>query len=181
MSTLEMSASSTRTLRVAGWSLVAVMLAIPALAMQVSNEVNWGPEDFLFAAILCASVGGLFELAARASANIAFRAAVFVAGATAFLTIWINMAVGIVGESGNPANLVYFATVAVGASTMATAWGDPRRLARAMRATAGLQFLIGVVHLVDGVQPAVIIDAFFTLTWFIAGALFARAAKQRGA
>ncbi|MBK7270939.1 MAG: hypothetical protein IPI07_16005 [Flavobacteriales bacterium] len=36
-------------LRIVGWSLAALMLLFPVVAMQFTDEVNWGPEDFLFA------------------------------------------------------------------------------------------------------------------------------------
>ena len=35
--------------RVALWGTVAALLTLPAVAMQFTHEVQWGPGDFLFA------------------------------------------------------------------------------------------------------------------------------------
>jgi hypothetical protein len=50
-----------------------------------------------------------------------------------------------------------------------------------MWATAAFQGLVCLIHVIDGVYPAVTIDGFFTMTWLTAGALFARAARERAA
>ena len=176
---IEMSPATTRALRIAGWSLAAGLLALPAVAMQFTDEVDWSGGDFLFAAIMFGIVGGLLELAARASASLAYRVGAAVAIGTGFLTIWISLAVGIVGAEDNPQNILYFGIVGMGICSAVAALGDPRALARAMRATAVFQGLVCLVHLIDGIYPAVMIDGFFTMTWLTAGALFARAAKER--
>ena len=178
---IEMSPATTRTLRIAGWTLAAVLLALPGVAMQFSDEVNWTAGDFVFAAIMFGTIGGLLELAARASVSLAFRVGSAVAVATGFLTIWISLAVGIVGAEDNPQNIVYFGIVGMAICVAVAALGDPRSLARGMHATAAFQGLICLVHVIDGIYPAVMIDGFFTMTWITAGALFARAAKERAA
>ena len=86
MNANQMSDRTTRNLRIAGWTLAIALLALPAVAMQFTNEVNWTASDFIFAGVVFAVVGGLFELAARASANIAYRAAVVVAVAAALMS-----------------------------------------------------------------------------------------------
>lgn len=175
----EMSPSTTRVLRIAGWSLAAILLTLPAVAMQFDSGVDWSAGDFVFAAIAFGIVGGLLELTARASASLAYRIGAAVALATAFLTIWITLAVGIIGAEDDPRNLAYFGVVGIGACSAVTALGNPRALARAMRATAGVQLLIGLLHLTGTAQQAVMIDGFFAMTWFVSGALFARAARER--
>jgi hypothetical protein len=178
---IEMSPATTRALRIAGWSLAAGLLALPAVAMQFTDEVDWSAGDFLFAAIVFAIVGGLLELAARASASLAYRVGAAMAVATGFLTIWITLAVGIVGAEDNPQNILYFGILGMGICVTVAALGDPRALARGMRATAAFQGLVCLIHVIEGVYPAVMIDGFFTMTWLTAGALFARAARERAA
>ena len=178
---LEMSPATTRALRIAGWSLAAGLLVLPAVAMQFTEEVDWTGGDFAFAAIMFGAVGGLLELAARASASLAYRVGAAMAVATGLLTIWITLAVGIVGSEDNPQNILYFGIVGMGICVAIAALGDPRALARGMRATAGFQGLVCLIHVIDGVYPAVMIDGFFTMTWLTAGALFARAARERAA
>ena len=176
---IEMSPATTRALRIAGWSLAAGLLALPAVAMQFTDEVDWTGGDFLFAAIMFTTIGGLLELAARVSASLAYRVGSAMAVGTGFLTIWITLAVGIVGAEDNPQNILYFGIVGMAICVAVAALGDPRALARGMRATAVFQGLVCLVHVIDAIYPAVLIDGFFTMTWLTAGALFARAAKER--
>jgi hypothetical protein len=178
---IEMSPATTRALRIAGWSLAAGLLALPAVAMQFTEEVDWSGSDFVFAGLMFAIVGGLLELAARASASLAYRVGAAMAVATGLLTIWITLAVGIVGAEDNPQNILYFGIVGMGTCVAVAALGDPRALARGMWATAAFQGLVCLIHVIDGVYPAVTIDGFFTMTWLTAGALFARAARERAA
>lgn len=86
---------STPTLRRAGWMLAAALLLLPAVAMQFTAEVHWGPGDFLAAALILGAVGLAFEAAARLSgmARVAVAGAALAAG---FL-IWVELAVGIIG------------------------------------------------------------------------------------
>ena len=177
-SAIEMSPATTRALRITGWSFAAGLLALPAIAMQFTDEVNWSGSDFVFAAIMFGTVGGLLELAARASSNLAYRVAVAAAVVCGLLQIWINLAVGIIGNEDNSANWTYFAVVFMAAAGGIVAFGDSRSLMRAMLAAAGAQFLFSVLHALNG-TPTPIIDGFFILVWLVAAKLFARAAKER--
>jgi len=173
-----MSDRSTRTLRIAGWSLAALLLTLPAVAMQAGVEgVVWTASDFVFAAVIFAVVGGLFELAARASRNISYRAAVVVAVANGFLQLWVTLAVGIIGNENDPANWTYLAVVLTGLCTAVTAVGNIRSLARGMAVMAGLQLFFFALHMIDGHMTAVI-DLFFTALWLLASRLFALAGRQ---
>jgi hypothetical protein len=172
-----MSDRSTRNLRIAGWSIAAALLVAPAVAMQFDSGVQWTASDFIFAGLVFAVVGGLFELAARASRNIAYRAAVVAAVASAFLQLWITLAVGIIGSEDNLANWTYFAVVLTALSVAAVAAGNARTLSRGMAVMAALQALFSALHLADGHFTA-FIDLFFTALWVLSSRLFARAARQ---
>ena len=176
-----MSDSSTRTLRIIGWSIAALLLIAPAIAMQFENSgVDWSPGDFIFAAIAFAIVGGLFEVAARASRLLAYRVAVGVAVACGFLQVWINLAVGIIGNEDNSANWTYFAVVFMAAAGAIAALGDAKVLSRAMIAAAIGQAFFSVIHFING-TPTPIIDAFFITLWVLAARLFGRAAQEASA
>ena len=43
--------------RIAAWSVAALVLLIPLIAMQFTDEVNWSGGDFVFAALLLLGVG----------------------------------------------------------------------------------------------------------------------------
>jgi hypothetical protein len=81
--------------RVAMWGGIAALLLLPAVAMQFTREVAWGPEDFAFAAVLLIGAGGLFELAAWKLRSLTGRliAAAVILGAV--LLIWADAAVGV--------------------------------------------------------------------------------------
>src|SRR5688572_17475229 len=93
--------------RIAAWSAAALILLLPAAAMQFTDEVSWNAADFAFAAVLIAGTGIAFELAAKRSSSTTYRVAVGLALGAAVLLIWVNAAVGVIGSEDNPANLMY--------------------------------------------------------------------------
>lgn len=74
----------------------AFILLLPLLAMQFTDEVAWGPADFVVVGALLLGTGFMYELAARKASGIAYRAAAGVALVASLLLIWINLAVGII-------------------------------------------------------------------------------------
>jgi peptidoglycan/LPS O-acetylase OafA/YrhL len=48
---------------------VAVVLAIPAVAMAFTDEVDWSLADFVLAGVLLATIGVALELAVRRAGN----------------------------------------------------------------------------------------------------------------
>jgi len=96
------------------WILAAgLLLLIPAIAMQFTNEVRWTASDFLVAAVLIMGLGGGVELALRLSHNACVKSAAIVAVTSVFALIWINGAVGIVGSEANPVGWVVVAVTSV--------------------------------------------------------------------
>ena len=83
--------------RLAVWGAAALMLLLPLLAMQVTDEVDWDVADFAIFSTMLGGAGGAFELAAGRTGNTAYRAAIGVALAAAFILVWMNLAVGIIG------------------------------------------------------------------------------------
>lgn len=131
--------------RVIGWSSAAALLLLPFIAMQFTKEVNWTASDFIFMGVLIGTVGGLFELAVKISGDWAYRAGFGLALLGGFLTIWINLAVGIVGSEDRPANLWFFAALLVAMAGAGIARLRAKRMVWAMGATAlalGIAFSI---------------------------------------
>ncbi len=87
-----METAASRNWRGTIWITVLVILLVPAVAMQFTAEVNWGPGDFAIAAGLL-GIGALaLDLIIRhARARIALAAAVL----AAMLVVWAELAVGI--------------------------------------------------------------------------------------
>jgi hypothetical protein len=96
------------------WGLSAAVLALPAIAMQFSKEIAWGPEDFAVVGALLALLCLTVELAARTSSKRYFLAGIALAGIGGFALIFINVAVGIIGSEEDPRNLVFYSIPALG-------------------------------------------------------------------
>jgi hypothetical protein len=89
---------------------VALILLVPLIGMQFTDEVAWSPFGFAFAGTLLFGTGLAFELITRKAGNRAYRAGVAVALMAAVLLVWINLAVGIIGSEDYPANMLYSST-----------------------------------------------------------------------
>ena len=107
-----------------------LVLLLPLVAMGFTDEMNWGPADFLLFGAMLIGACGACELAARRSANAAYQAGVGVAAATAFILVWMNLAVGIIGDEGEPANLMFGAVLAIGVIAAAIARFRPQHGSR---------------------------------------------------
>ena len=127
--------------------VTAFLLLIPLVAMQFTKEVNWSFFDFVFATMLVFGTGLAYQLVASRATTTAFRLGVGVALAAAFLLIWVNGAVGLIGSEDNPANLLYAGVLAVAGLGALLARFRPRGLARAMAAAAVAQVAVPLLAL----------------------------------
>jgi len=125
----------------------AFLLLLPWVAMQFSDQVKWGPADFVMAGALLMGTGFTYELVAKKGGTFAYRAAVGVALITALLLVWINLAVGIIGDEDNPANLMYLGVLVVGLIGTAVARLEKRGMARALFSMALVQAMVPVIAL----------------------------------
>ncbi len=167
--------------RIAIWGTAAFLLLLPLVAMQFTAEVDWDAADFIVIGAMLFAACGTVELAARLSRNTAYRAAVGVAVVAAFLLVWINLAVGIIGSENNPANLMFAGVLVVGIIGAVVARFQPRGMAQALVATAIAQASIGVIALFAGWGlEAVILPGCFAVLWLISAALFRKAAREQG-
>ena len=155
-----------------------LLLLLPLVAMQFTDEVNWDAADFVIFGAMLVGAGGAFELAARRTGNKAYRAAVGVALATAFILIWMNLAVGIIGSEDNPANLMYGGVLAVWLIGAVIARFQPHGMARALVATAIAQALVAVIALIAGLGFTLMLTGIFAALWLGSAWLFRRAATS---
>jgi hypothetical protein len=173
--------------RIAAWAVAALLLLLPLVAMQFTDEVAWTAFDFAFMGALLGGIGLGFELAVRKTGNAAYRTAAGVALAAAFLLIWINGAVGIIGSEEEDANLLYGGVAAVALIGAIVAGFRPAGMALAMSATALTQALVPVIAstFVPGSKPLVwspevlVLTGFFIALWLISAWLFRKAARER--
>jgi hypothetical protein len=176
-----------RVLRVGPWVVASVLISLPLLAMQVTDEVDWTLSDFAIIGALLFGGCALYELAARAARSIAHRLAVGIAIGTGFLLIWINLAVGVIGSEDNAANLMYVGVLAFGVLGALFVRARPNGMARVLAAMSLAHVVIAVVTLGAGWGsegenwPLVIIvlNGVFALAWLISAGLFRNAAGER--
>lgn len=159
------------------WGIAALVLLLPLLAMQLTEEVAWDLADFAIFGGMLVGACGTYELAARVTGNRAYRAAVGVALAAAFILVWMNLAVGIIGNEENPANLMFGGVLAVGIIGAIIARFQPQGMGRAMVATALAQASVAVIALIAGLGYTLILTAFFVALWLTSAGLFRRAAR----
>ncbi len=164
----------------------AVILTIPLVAMQFTDEVVWTAGDFVFAAVLLLGTGLTYVVATRGGRATVYKWAVGVALAAALGLVWVNGAVGLIGDEGNPANLMYGGVLAVALIGSIVARLRPRGMAWAMFAAAGAQALVTLIALVYGLG-APVTDAvellggngLFMALWVWSGGLFLVAGEDQ--
>lgn len=157
--------------RIAGWGLAATLLLLPAVAMQFTAEVDWTASDFVFAGVLIGGSGLLLELIARRSPDNAYRAAAGFALLAAFLTIWANAAVGMIGDEDNAYNLLFLGVLVVALLGAVLARFKSRGMALAMAASGIVYAGIALGGLATDPRGAVFSLGFATL-WLLSAALF---------
>ena len=155
--------------------------------MQFTDEVAWGVFDFAVAGVLLGGTGLIHQLAARKAGNTAYRAAVGVALAAAFILVWLMGAVGIIGVEGDPADLMYLGVLAVGIIGAVIARFQPEGMARALLAMALAQALVAAIALIAGKHEAPIssvseivgLNGFFVALFIGSAWLFRHAARKQ--
>jgi hypothetical protein len=162
--------------------VTALLLMVPLVAMQTTDQVNWSGFDFAVAGTLLFSAGMAFELIASRGRDLAYRAGAALAVGTALFLVWSNLAVGLIGSEDNPANWMYIGVLAVEIAGAALARLQARGMARALFATALAQGLVAVVALVLGLDEArqiVGVNAFFIVLFCGSALLFRHAAAEQ--
>jgi hypothetical protein len=165
----------------------AFILLLPLVAMQITDEVVWNLADFAVAGVVLVGTGLTYALIARKAGNIAYRAAVGVAIATTLILLWMMGAVGVIGEDGDRADLMYLGVLAVGIIGAVIARLQPHGMARALLATALAQALVAVIALIAGKHQAPIssvweilgLNGFFVALFIGSAWLFRHAARNQ--
>jgi len=83
-------------LRVVGWIGAAVILLLPAVAMQLNTPgVEWTAFDFIFAGVLLGGAGLILEIVALLTRKPAWRFGAALVVGLIVAVIWADGAVGI--------------------------------------------------------------------------------------
>lgn len=158
--------------RVAGWGTMAILLSLPAIL-----HFPWSPGDFIIMGIMLGSVGLGIEFLVRRSGSAFVRLGAVIGVLTCFLTIWVNLAVGMIGNEDNPYNQLFIVPVFLFiAGTVLTRF-KPKGMTAVMLCAAAAQFAIGLGG-VGTDQRGGIFSMLFSLFWLFGAALF-RAGSSR--
>jgi len=88
----------TQNKRLIGIALsVGLILLVPLIAMQFTDEVNWNFTDFIIAGILLLATGLSLEFILRKVKNLEKRVVLVIGVIILLLLIWAELAVGIFG------------------------------------------------------------------------------------
>ena len=147
--------------------------------------MNWDIVDFTVFGAMLVGVAVIYTLVRRKSDNRAYRFAVGVALAAAFILVWVNGAVGIIGNEDNVANMLYFGVLAVGLIGAIIVRFRPGGMVRAMYATALAQVAVAVFAMIAGwgsTAPAwpkdiLALTGFFVALWLSSAHLFQKVAR----
>lgn len=163
------------------WAGAAGVLLLPALAMRFYPQagVDWSPLDFVVMGVLLAAVCGAMELGLRRDGSPTYRAGFAVAVLAGFAMLWANLAVGMLGREGDPANALFAGVLAIAAVGSLLARFRAAGMAKAMVVTAFAQLVVvGVALGLGGFQPReLLLTATFALPWLLAAGLFRHAAR----
>jgi hypothetical protein len=178
----------TRLLRTAVWGAAGLLMLAPVVATQLTEEMNWSPFDFAFWGGMLLAGAGSFEVAVRLSSDWFYRAGAIVAIGTAFMLVWVNAAVGVIGSEDHPANLLYAGVLGIGVIGAAIAGFRARGMAATLAVMAAAHVVIAVLTLINrwGADQAnnwlvvvIVANAVFAGAWLLSAGLFRWAAEAQ--
>jgi predicted membrane channel-forming protein YqfA (hemolysin III family) len=161
--------------------IVGLILLIPFVAMQQTNEVNWTLSDFVVAGFLLTVTGIALDIISRKSSKISYRLASAIAIGTALLIVWSNLAVGIIGSEDNSANLMYLGVLTIGVFGGLIVKFRPLGMSFALIATAIAQVIVTAIAVFldlgapyNSSTQLIIFNGFFIELWLVSAWFFAK-------
>ncbi|HEY3403735.1 MAG TPA: hypothetical protein VGK59_10135 [Ohtaekwangia sp.] len=157
-----------------------ILLLIPWLAMQFTDEVHWSPFDFLIAALLLFLTGLSFVLVTRFVSDIIYRAAVGLAFGTTLLMIWVNLAVGLIGSGPNLGNILLMIVVPIVVAGTIRSRMRTQGMERTMYVSALTVVLIAIISILMNTPESSVnstieiagVCGLFAALFAVAGSLF---------
>jgi hypothetical protein len=159
------------------WGGAVGLLLLPLVAMQFTEEVNWTGSDFVVMGALLLAVCVSYEVAARMARNNAYLLGAGLAAGGAFLTVWANLAVGIIGSETNPVNDLFFGVVVIPVIGALLVQCRPRGMARVMIATAVAQVAVCLYAWLAGHGYVFVFTAVMCALWLASACLFLESAR----
>jgi hypothetical protein len=114
-----------------------------------------------------------------------YRLAIAGSLAATLILIWLSLGIGIIGADGDPANLMYFAIVAIGIIGAIITRLKPFGMSQVLLAMAFVQALIAGIAMIgklglpySGPLEILLLNGFFVVIFVVAAWLFRRAARE---
>ena len=163
--------------RIVGWGAVAALLLAPLVAMQFTSEVDWDETDFIAMGFIFGSLGLTLEFMVSRSDSLAYRIASGIAILAAFLLIWTNLAVGMIGSETDPYNLLFGGVLAIALIGSLASRFRPAGMALAAAAAGVAQIAIAVGGIAADPRGAFFSSVLGGL-WLLAALLFRKSAER---
>jgi MFS family permease len=176
--------------RIAAWGTAAALLLLIPLVLTLAGDGveghgwHWTLGDFLCAFVLLFGTGLAYELLVRQSDHAVYRWAVGIAVVAALLLVWVNAAVGMIGDD-NPANVLYVGVIVVGILGASITRRHLPGMARTLYAMAIAQMVVPVLALIlwptdfaPGVVGVFALNGVFAALWLLSAWLFRQAARE---
>ncbi len=162
------------------WGGAALILLTLWSVMQFMDQGNWTAFDYVVAALLLGSVCAGLELAMRLSTTWTYRLAAIMTVGGGFLMVWANLAVGIIGNEGNPQNLIFYTVLLIGLAGALYTRFDPKGLKWTLRTMAAAQLAVFLIAASLDWALLPVFTVFYFALWLIAGELFSKSADTHG-
>jgi hypothetical protein len=165
------------------------LLMVPIVASLFVDGWLWTFFDYIFAWVMFSIVSLAFTFVASSANGIAYKVAGCLAVLTAFLLVWINAAVGIIGDGDlDSPNGMYFGVIATLIIGVVIARLHANGMSRALFATALAQAAVPVIALIiwpppviswaPGVVQVFALNSVFVMLWVGSALLFRHAARK---
>ncbi len=162
-----------------------LIIMIPLIAMQFTNEVVWTMSDFIIGWTILFSIGFAFQAIGRRAKNSSYKFATGIAAFTTLFVIWSNLAVGIIGNEDNPLNLMYFGVVLLMVFGSYIAQLKAKAMSRVLFASAVLHALVSIIGLsIFSTQNpgytivnVAILNVVLVTMWAVSGLLYGKASS----
>lgn len=162
--------------RILPWTGAAALLGAAAVASRTVAGFDWTARDFAAMGILLALACLGLDVALRLAGGTLHRAALALMLVTGLAMVWINLAVGIIGSEDDPANLVFFAILAGGATGAALTRLSAAGMTLVAGQMAGATALVALALATGGHPREGLLVLGFAGLWAAAAALLGKAA-----
>ncbi len=166
--------------------ITLLILLIPLFANHRVEGWNWTFFDFVFAFVVFFGSGLAYSFLSTRMNGFAYKAGIAVAVFSSLVLIWVNAAVGIIGND-NGTNLLYLGVILLGLIGICVAHFKASGMARAAFLMAAALFLVPFVALIfwpslewgePGILGVFILNSIFVALFIVSGLLLRHVALQ---